>query len=165
MGIFDKVRGIADATIDIIGSVKNAKYKGKKLSKEEFNLLGMSYFEDNFPKLMDSNQEFKSLKKTIKKNGHVGKRIFKYKYTELNARLSFNEGKPYTRFQVFSKNLSVGYIKEEDHSRIKFILDNDCTDSMNVKLSGGEFRIIGNDDSDMKSDIGYKAKLIVTYYK
>lgn len=160
MGLFDSIKFnhklAKDKSSKGASCIENKK---RELKKEIFVVVGTNYQEENIKKIRTLNPEYR--KKEY--DGFV--KIYKYNYMNKPVKLIPEPKNKHDKnaVQVFIAGELVGYISREDNVHVKDILNNHEVKYISSRVTGGDYRIVHPDGTDLAFSDSVKIKISIGY--
>lgn len=114
-----------------------------ELVTEIFKAAGVTYYEDNIMKLACRTDDWPKNSATLKKEGKLGKKIFRYTYINKPVKLIPEPTNEHDKnaVQIFVAGELVGYISADEAVHVKDILNNRKIKYISSLIAGGQYKI------------------------
>ena len=137
----------------------------RQLKTEEFLVVGINYYEKNLKKLAVSNKDWKSRTSTLVKDGKSGTNIFRYDFINKPVKLvpEPKNKNDKNAVQVIIAGELVGYISREENIHVKNILSKNEVKYISSFISGGEYKVVSENNDVYKSEYSIKITVKIGY--
>jgi|GEM_PF-5258850 hypothetical protein len=121
---------------------------------EEFHVSGTSFRENEIESIGIENYEFDYSRKDFLEIFSEGQRIYKYLFAPKSVVLEEEPDNKYDKnaIKVIIDDVHVGYIKKEDCTHVKQLIDSKNIISIDATISGGKYRCYYEDYDDDAMD-------------
>jgi hypothetical protein len=121
---------------------------------EEFHVTGTSFRENDIESIGIENYEFDYSRKDFLEIFSEGQRIYKYLFAPKSVVLEEEPDNKYDKnaIKVIIDDVHVGYIKKEDCTHVKQLIDSKNIISIDATISGGKYRYYYEDYDDDAMD-------------
>lgn len=121
---------------------------------EEFHVSGTSFRENEIESIGIENYEFDYSRKDFLEIFSEGQRIYKYLFAPKSVVLEEEPDNKYDKnaIKVIIDDVHVGYIKKEDCTHVKQLIDSKNIISIDATISGGKYRYYYEDYDDDAMD-------------
>ena len=128
-------------------STDSTEIKKRTLKKEDFNVAGVHYYENNIKKLACSNKDYRASAKTNISDGLVMKRIYQYDYINKPVKLVPEPKNPHDKnaIMVMIAGEKVGYISAEECAHVHYILNKCDIKFISSHITGGKYKVVSLD--------------------
>lgn len=135
------------------------------LHKEDYKVIGMGYHKDSFARLRVANPDWRKGKKAVMESELVNRHIVHYTFIEKPVDLRIDPTNEYgiDRIMVFIAGQHVGYLPEDDSVHVGEILHYGSIKYITAKITGGEYRIVFNDGTELKDEDPMKVSIRIAY--
>ena len=136
-----------------------------ELKTEHFSVRGVSYYTESTKKLACNNPEWKCTASQIRAAGKIGKRIYRHNYINKPVKLFEEPGNKHDKnaVAVFIAGELVGYIGREDNVHVKSILKRHEVKYISGFVSGGQYKIVNDDNSIDRFEDELSIKVKIAY--
>lgn len=157
MSIFSKLFKKADP-------VKQEAESGG-LVKEDFRVVGVSYYTANVKKLACTNEDWKKSGKKLAADGRVMEKIFRYTYINKPVKLIPEPKNQYGKnaVAVYVAGELVGYIPAEDALHVRQVLSSKKIKYISSFIGGGDYKVVSEDGTVEKMDGNVKISVRIAY--
>ena len=152
MGIFDLL-------------FKKSENTTKALKTKDFFVVGTYYHQNEISKLAVANKDYKSKANTLIEQEKTMQRIFQYTFINKPVKLVPEPNNKHDKnaVKVIIAGEHVGYIKREECSQVKNILNNKEIKYISAFISGGKYKIVNNDGSIEKDELDISINIRIAY--
>ena len=135
------------------------------LKKETFYLTGVSYYEKNILKLVETNPMWSFSPDQIRSKGLDCNIVYRYRYTVKPVQLVEEPKNPNDKNAVaaYMSGQLIGYIKREDNAHIKHVKNHSTVKSISGHITGGEYKIIYDDGNMEHNSKSFSVKIEIEY--
>lgn len=121
---------------------------------EEFHVSGTSFRENEIESIGIENYEFDYSRKDFLEIFSEGQRIYKYLFAPKSVILEEEPDNKYDKnaIKVIIDDVHVGYIKKDDCTHVKQLIDSKNIISIDAAISGGKYRCYYEDYDDDAMD-------------
>ena len=118
--------------------------ESNNLEKEEFLLVGLKYFSDQFENLAEPNPLYDMTVNEVVEKGLVGERLFAFQYHAEELSLQETETTPegMSGLCVFADGTPVGYIKKNAAEKVRALQAENLIKELSLVLRGGPYRVV-----------------------
>lgn len=133
--------------------------------KEFFYVSGCEYYKDNIYKLAVKNAEWSSTNATIKKHEKCDTEVYRYKFVNKPVKLVPEPSNQYDEnaIMVMVAGELVGYISRNDNLHVLDILNNHNVKYISSFIGGGDFKVVREDNSVIRSSNDLFVKVQIAY--
>lgn len=155
MGLFDFIRKFSH----------QKETNSRELKTEHFSVRGVSYYNENTKKLACSNPDWKCTAAQIRAAGKIGKRIYRYNYINKPVKLFEEPDNKHDKnaVAIFIAGELVGYIGREENVHVKSILKRHEVKYISGFISGGQYKIVNDDNSIDRFEDEISIKIKIAY--
>lgn len=134
------------------------------LHKEDFKVVGIVYHLPAIARLQEANPDWKMARAKVAASELVNKPIFHYSYVNKPVDLRIDQSNEHgvDRVMVFVAGQHVGYLPEDDGHAAE-ILRFGSIKYITAKISGGEYRIVSADGSEIKNSTQPSVSVRIAY--
>lgn len=167
MNLFERIKKFSKNESTISSKTKQAFNKNSPSQELVLDVVGTYYCADAFPKIMNKRREYSFKPETLLKNNRANQRIYKYYYTEIPAELVLEPTNKHdtNAVKVVVKGEKIGYIPADMTKEVRNIIGNYHLISVIATLTGGGYKIVYDDASEIISQSGFYADLKIKYHK
>lgn len=142
---------------------KVASTKGPQFKTETHKVAGVSYRQKEIQSLAKYNNGYDMTKKDIEEVYGKYERVHQYEFDIKKAELIPEPDNEFgdNAIKVVADGVHIGYIKSGSAAHVKKLIDNNLIQQIRIEISGGKNKMIYEDGSMIKDEIGYYARVIL----
>lgn len=138
---------------------------GSKLMKEDFFVVGVSYYPNSIKLISSINPDWKLSAKQAIDAGFAGQKIFRYSYINKPVKLIPEPDNPEDKnaIAVYIAGEKVGHISREDNVHVGQILRQRSIKYITASVKGGEYKVVSLNGDSVRIDGSVRITVRIAY--